>query len=172
VYMADPQLVRRLIRVDDRLSCSCLDPPHALESLKDIIHNIREVEPLTRAGSSQLVRSRAEYVDRDFVEDRIWQLEEEGLPPLTVSPAENIRRIFGNHTYNDNVAGVVVLGEVDALSSLMQVPLFQQVARLLRANELYWSLLTLAMHGKPPPWRPYRIGTFTTKIQNIQQRNI
>jgi hypothetical protein len=36
VSMADPQLLRRLIRIDDRLPCSCLDPPLALESLKGI----------------------------------------------------------------------------------------------------------------------------------------
>src|SRR5205809_693374 len=32
--MADPQLLRRLIRIEDRLPCSCFDPPLALEKLK------------------------------------------------------------------------------------------------------------------------------------------
>jgi hypothetical protein len=172
VSMADPQLLRRLIRIDDRLPCSCLDPPLALESLKGIIHNIREVEPFTRAQRSQLVRSRAEYIDRDFVENRIWQLEEEDMPPLAVSPAENIRRIFGSHAYSENVAGVVVLGEVDSLASLMEVSPFQQVSRLPRANELYVTSPTFALHGQHQQWKRHRIGTFTTQAQMIQQRPI
>lgn len=44
VNMADPSLLSRLIRIDDRLPCSCFDVPLALESLKAIIHNVREVE--------------------------------------------------------------------------------------------------------------------------------
>jgi hypothetical protein len=164
--MADPQLLRRLIRIDDRLPCSCLDPPLSLESLKGIIHNIREVEPHTRAQRSQLVRSRAEYIDRDFVENRIWELEEEEVPPLAVSPAENIRRIFDSHRYSDNVAGVVILGEVDSLASLMQVSPFQQVSRLPRANELYVTSPTFALHGQHQRWKRYRIGTFTTTGAN------
>jgi hypothetical protein len=136
------------------------------------IHNIGEVEPFTLAQRSQLVRSRAEYIDRDFVENRIWELEEEDMPPLAVSPAENIRRIFGNHAYSDNVAGVVVLGEVDSLASLMEVSPFQQVSRLPRANELYVTSPTFVLHRQHQQWARHRIGTFTTRAQMIQQRPI
>jgi hypothetical protein len=172
ISMADPQLLRRLIRIDDRLPCSCFDPPLALETLKGIIDNIRQVEVDNRAQLSQRVRSRAEYVDRDFIENRIWELEEEDIQPLAVSPAENIRRIFDNHTYSDNVAGVVILGEVDSLASLMQVPPFRQESRVPRVNELYTSRPTFALQGNPPQWKRYKIGTFASWAQLIQQPNI
>ena len=168
--MAGPQLLRRLIRIDDRLPCSCLDYSLAMEKLNSIIDNIKQVEATTWVSSERL-HSRAEYVDRDFIENRIWELEEEDTPPLAVPPAENIRRIFSYHEYSDNIAGLIILGEVDSLASLMRVPPFRQEPRVPRTNERYMSAPTIATQGNHLPWKRHRLGTFTTMRPMIQSPN-
>jgi len=163
--MPDPSLLRCLIRIDDRLPCSCLDQPIALETLQSIVTQIHQVEGQYIIEESYLLRSRAEHVDRDFIEDRIWTLEEEQSPPLPTTPEENLKRIFDTHCHSDNVAGVLFLGEHQSLATLMQVPSFPREPRMPKENELYvfWN-----SGGYPGTWRRSRIGTFSTKTQIIQ----
>lgn len=161
VHMADPQLLQRLIRVDDRLPCSCFDSSLASKNLKMIIGHIMEVEQRSSGRPSRLHQSRAEYIDRDFIESRIWILEEEEVQPSTATAEENIRRIFDDHCYDDKVAGVVFLGELQALAPMLQLPLFSQVSRMPRENEMYVSSLGNGVSG--PPWERRLMGTFSTR---------
>ncbi|KLU82131.1 hypothetical protein MAPG_01208 [Magnaporthiopsis poae ATCC 64411] len=158
--LPDPLLLRRLIRIDERLPCTCLDRALALEALQAILEQIQHVESNTQLGASYLRYSRAEYVDRDFLEERIMALEEELSAALPATPDENMRRILANHRYTDNLGGLVILGEHQNLGPLAQLPAFPKKARVVRENEIWvffydWN-----------EWKRDRIGTFTTKGQN------
>ena len=160
-----------MIRIDNGLPCSYFDAPLALESLKAIIHKIKETEKINVAHESRLW-SRAEHIDRDFVESQIWELEEEDVRPLAVTLAENIHRFLNSHGFHDNVASAGILEEVDSLASLMQVLPFWNESQVPRENELYGSGPTLSLQGKHQPWKRYTIGTFATWTLMLQQSNI
>jgi len=153
--MPDPQLLKCLIRIDDRLPCSCFEQPSALEALSLIMKEIREVESgFPRITASYLRRSRAGYVDRDFLESRIWELETERALPIPTTPEDNLERIFQSHRYLDNQAGVVILGEHRCLEALMRALAVRLETRLPRENEVYWlRCISMALghywtHGK------------------------
>lgn len=161
--MPDPQLLRRLIRIDDRLPCSCFDQPVALETQQRIVENIQRLEA-SSLSNEEIRRTRAEYVDRDFIEKRVEELEDEVSPRIQQTPHQNLQRIFESHCYSDKVAGIVILGEHRSLSSLTQVTSFPKKARMPVENEIYAFWKTLLSSD---PWRRSRIGTFATKRSRI-----
>lgn len=159
----DLQLIRRLIRVDDRLPCSCFEQPTALETLQLILDEIRYVEARLHSDYSDILRSRAEYIDRDFLESRVWALETEQSPPLPPTPTEILRQMFSGCRISDNVAGIVVLGENQDLSVLMQALMCVQGARMPQENEIY-KLWCENINPLASKWGSARVATFTSKV--------
>jgi hypothetical protein len=161
--MPDPQLLKCLIRIDDQLPCSCFKQTSSLEVLSLIMKEIHQIEgsSLQWATTSYLQRSRAGYVDRDFLETRIWDLETEKALPLSATPEDNLERIFQNHQYDDNQAGIVILGEHQCLEALMRALALPIETRLPRENEIYWLRSKFMTGG--PGWKHGKICNFTTR---------
>ena len=150
-------LVKALIRIDDKLSCSCFDPPTALEALRSILEHIQRVESNDAVPSHVLYYSRATYVDRNFLEARIEELEEEKVTALSATPKHNLGRIFKGHIHDRNVAGIVILGEHRSLFSLADALLVRKEPRMPRENELF------VFQCVDKSWSRSRIGSFVTR---------
>ncbi len=130
-------LVRAEIRIDDNLSCSCFEPPTALEALRSILEHIQRVESNETIPVNVLWDSRARCVDRNFLEARIEELEEEKVVALTTTPKRTLRRILKGNSNDRNVAGIVILGEHRSLFSLANVLPVRKEPRMPRENELF-----------------------------------
>ena len=107
----EKSLVRALIRIDDQLPCSCFDSPTAFEAFHSILEHIQRVESNDTVPIAAVEATRSEYIDRDFLEARIEELEEEKVAALSTTPKQNLRRILKGHTDDRNVGGIVILGE-------------------------------------------------------------
>ncbi len=153
----EKDLVRSLIRIDDRHSCSCFDPPTALGALHSILEHIQRVESNDTVPLHVLYRSRPNYVDRDFLEARIEELEEETATALSPTPKQNLRRILKGHIHDRNVAGIAILGEHRSLSNLADVLPSRREPRMPRENELF------VFQCVNESWSRSKIGTFVPR---------
>ena len=123
----------------------------------DILEHIQRVDSNDTVPVQALQGTRSSYVDRDFLEARIEELEEEKATALSATPKHPLRRILEGHSNDRNVAGIVILGEHQGLSNLANVLPVQKEPRMPRENELF------VFRCVSKSWSRSRIGTFVTR---------
>ena len=96
----------------------------------------------------QRVAGEVELLDRQGVENRFFQIEENmAHPEVNTSTLGNAQAIFAEHKHNKDCSGILMIGETDRLSSIIQAAHFQQQQECLE-KEGAPSSIYLCQKGK------------------------
>lgn len=114
------------VRVDDRISCSCYPSATgrvmALEAIADHLEK---------------VPSASWPLDRLWLHQRLYMLENDAGLADNTTPMSSALNIFSKDNFPDKLAGLVIVGEVDFCTPLLQAEPFLWTARFPRQCEIY-----------------------------------
>jgi hypothetical protein len=157
------RLLRCVVRVDDGISSSCGHEKGKSTALKSIIEFMDTCE--SGIVDPELIKGKntghIEFLDRPWIEQRLFDLDDNqyGYRPLP-SIQSTIARIFAQHKGDSRTAGIVILGEFEQCTSIMQAPPFRADPRPLLERGVY------QMRGKNP-WERKFLGTFATRPSSM-----
>ena len=128
-----------VIRPDHRLRSSC-----CLEVDRTIGY-VSLLEEIRRLEISDQNPQNLEFIqlDRLWIEQRLFETEEEGPMPSHKNILELARELFASHTSNYQYrppyrcAGLIILGELSHTLSIMQCPPFPSRPRIPRETEIF-----------------------------------
>ena len=168
------------IRVDDRIPSSCCPDTKGIDGLVSLINWIKETEYETpwklARGQSSL-----HLLDRPWIEERIYQAEQETYQPsYWDDPPGNIRRIYNEVSFESGEKSIVViLGEVGPISLMMECPPFPQDARKPRETEMFeiyrprnsetWLRNYIGSYSRNPKMPDVVPGTSTSRFDGTNQ---
>ena len=78
-------------------------------------------------------------IDRDWLEQRLYEYEEEQYRRSSRHPSNILMDILDPHEYHTNITGIHILGEADQCVPIMQSPPFPSAARMPRET---WSFMS------------------------------
>jgi Prion-inhibition and propagation len=156
-----------LVRVDDRIETSCGDQQSRLSRLVSVIDIIRSIEAMPASDTVKFDTSWTQMVDRIWLEQRIYDLEEElQEKDLMKSRFSRGTELFADLIFpSTSVVAIVVLGELDKCYWMMQQAPFPWSPRMPRENEIY----QFKGSGRPlaTRWSRTFLGTFTPRNYHI-----
>jgi hypothetical protein len=158
-YNNTTNLLQIRVRPDDRLIATCCSNATRTDGLSSIIMKMNDYE----AGQDIQGISIAdlETLDRQWIEQRLFQIEQDMAHSELTSQASAVAQsIFAGHEYDTKCAGIVMLGETDQLSSIIQTAPFPTTARMPREREIYY----LAKSSSSSGWTRTYLGTFVQKV--------
>jgi hypothetical protein len=148
------KIVRYIVRVDDRMSASCCPEEMKLARLSSIVENIKETETSHTPGA---IADWTKYVDRVWVEQRIYQLEDDLVDQAASKTQFERAEELLAEIEGGPKDGFVFLGEVDHCEWMMQTAPFPWRSKMPKESEIYflqWQNLS---------WVRKYIGTFTPR---------
>ena len=128
-------LFQYCVRIDGRLTASCCQVPSDTAGLAAVVEQIRSIEMDARRFYP--VRgSKIEYIDRDWIDQRLYDQEDEGFQIPAVGGAKSLSFIF-DRLPTEDLAALIVLGERDHLVPMLQYSPFQRSEKILRENQFF-----------------------------------
>lgn len=155
--------------IDDRLPATCCEISSGAARLAVVVEQIRSREMDLHPRNQGSLK----YIDRDWIDQRLYEQEDEIFQISSVGGAKSLSFIF-NRLRLEDLAAVIILGERDHLVPMLQYSPFQQSERILRENQFFhvekkrlddewrWSLKYL---GSFTPKRS--LSAQTTKLGSI-----
>jgi hypothetical protein len=122
-----------LVRVDDRISCSCY--PSATEratALESIVDHLEKLEPKPTYQSNSWW-----HLVRLWLCQRLYMLETDTGSADNTTSISSALNIFSNDNFPNPLAGLIVVGEVDFCTPLLQAEPFPWTPRFPREREIY-----------------------------------
>ena len=184
-YRDKNDLVDFVIRIDHRLKTCCSASFSRVEGLVSVIDYVKEREKSGRLEHREV--ARLETIDREWVEQNIFDYTEEG-DLATISPVNQLGRIAGLHKGEKSCAAIVMLGEADYSIPLMGVPpfsplesgtlpretyIFKNTQKYSNPGRWYWDRVcigTYTSRNPLPPKRPAPIASDTVQTPESIQR--
>lgn len=109
--------LKATVRVDDKISSSCFQSAAGrIVALQSLLAHLDTLEP--NNGSDW------KYLDRIWLDQRLYSLESDFTIADTTLSRSSIRDIFSEENYPDPFAGLVIVGEVDFCTPLLQAEPF------------------------------------------------
>lgn len=125
----DNEHITAMVRVDDRISSSCFpNLADRIVVLQSMLAYLDTLEPF----SASLWR----FLDRTWLDQRLYTLESDVAPDDSLAMS-NTTEIFSGDNFPGPFAGLIIVGEVDFCTSLLQAEPFPWTPRFPRACEIY-----------------------------------
>jgi len=150
-----------ILRPDPRLTSSCHHKAVDLDGLRALVDLYKEEEknPGSRLNTEQ--RKDLEYIDRVWIEQAIFEVEDNEGKELLVNDLEHI---VEQHPANNRCYGIVILGEFDKVTGMMNTPPFPYKTRRPKETEIYhMKKLQPTVDDKASHWERKFLGTYTAK---------
>lgn len=145
-----------VVRPDDRLVSNCCSQKDRSLGLVSIIERIRDIE------SSTSLTNHLCYIDRTWVEQRLYELEEEtDQPQVTGKIAEMGGKVLSSHNSEEKTAGIVILGELEYCLPIIRSPPFPSNPRIPKETEIFQMKNRII--NKKYEWVRTFLGTYTAK---------
>lgn len=144
-----------LVRPDDRLVSSCCYQEDRSFGLASLMTKVREIESLPS------VVNDLDHLDRTWIEQRLFALEETELPQHSDNIDEMGVQVLSSHHSDSKTAGIVILGEVGYSLPIMDAAPFTTIGRTPKETEM-WQMKRLQVDDRQKWTRKY-LGTFTPK---------
>ncbi|MCJ1354936.1 MAG: hypothetical protein MMC33_004926 [Icmadophila ericetorum] len=153
-----------LVRPDDRLVSSCCSQKDRTLGLASLIERVREIE------SSPSLRNYLTSIDRIWVEQRLYEIEEEtDLPQPIGKIAKMGGKVLSSHHSQGKTAGIVILGKLGYCLPIMRSPPFALKPRIPKETEIF-QMKNILVDGKHQ-WIRRFLGTYTPKAVPITSPN-
>ena len=162
-------LLQFCVRIDDRLTATCCRASSGIAGLAAVVDQIRSIEMEGNHLSPSYLRNNIKYIDRDWIDQRLYEQEDELFQVSAFDEERSLSFIF-NRLRPMNVAAVIVLGERDHLVPMLQYSPFQKSERTLRENQFF----TVKRGGDATigrSWSLKYLGNFTAKKTQSAQTN-
>lgn len=154
---------RFLIRPNDRLVSSCCSQNDRSIGLASIIEKMEEME-----HSGIKVTGNLTLIDRIWVEQRLYEIEEETDLPQPISKlAEMGVKVLSSHESDETTAGIVILGELTYCLPIMQSRPFPSTARMPKETEIFQMTKQFVIGHQKHYWKRKFLGTYTPKPSPI-----
>lgn len=131
-----------------------------LDGLRALIKLFKDEEKNPGSRLNEEQRKDLEYIDRVWIEQAIFEIEDEEERVLVTDELEHI---VDKHQMNDRCYGIVVVGNVDTVVGMMNTRPFPQKTRRPKWGEVYHMKKTKAMGDKAAFWERKFLGTYTAK---------
>jgi len=141
------------VRPDDRLMSSCCTVGERSIGLLSIIQKLKDLD-LSRSGIGL-----RKHLDRTWIEQRLYQLEEMHQLDASTNVSALARQVFQSHESEDTCAAIIILGELGYCLPIMHTPLFPSLPRIPRETEIY----RMKKEISGPLWSRKYLGAFTAK---------
>lgn len=142
------------VRIDDRLMATCCQVPSNTAGLAAVVEQIRSIE---MDGNH---REHIEHIDRDWIDQRLYDQEDDIFQISAVGEARSLSCIFDQFPYG-YLAAVIILGERDFLVPMLQYSPFQTSERTLRENQFFQ--VKRQVNDSEWRWSLKYLGSFTAK---------
>jgi hypothetical protein len=150
------KLIQYLTKVDDRIPVSCCPETSKMACLSSLLVKIQEDESGLLTGTPGLETSWIQYIDRVWIEQRIYTLETQLYDRETYkSIHDSINELLSTFPGRNSV----FLGELDQCLWILQTPPFPWTPRMPKENEIY----ELQKNTKADLWEKKFLGTFTPR---------
>ena len=127
-------LLQFCVRVDNRLTATCYPAPSSAAGIAAIAEQIRSME---MDEECHLKWSDIQYIDRDWIDQRVYIEEDEMFQTSAVDEARSLSFIFNPLSVKDKLAAVIILGERDHLVPMLQYSPFRRLERPPRENQFF-----------------------------------
>lgn len=122
--------LKATVRVDDRISSSCFQSAaERIVALQSLLAYLDTLEPVS--GFTW------KHLDRTWLDQRLYSLESDFTIADVTLPLSSIRDIFSRENYPDPFAGLVIVGEADFCTPLLQAEPFPWTPKPPRECEVY-----------------------------------
>ena len=128
---------RYCVRIDGRLTASCCQNPSGTARLTAVLEQIRSTEMDGRPFNPSYQRKKIQYIDRDWIDKRLYEQEDEVFETSAVDEARSFSFIFDEFKVIRDLAAVIILGERDHLVPMLQHSPFQTPEKTLRENQFF-----------------------------------
>jgi len=151
---------RFLIRPDDRLISSCCSETDRSVRLGKLVEDIERFETSTWTSTGYVANALL-LLDKQWVEQRLFDIDElDQLPPSSDIP-DMARGIFASHKSPGPTAAIIVLGELDYCLPIMHAPPFSRKPRIPKETEIFQMQRTWENGGYT--YRRRYLGKYTPK---------
>ena len=130
-------LFQYCVRIDGRLTASCCQVPSGTAGLAAIVEQIRSIEMDGKRFFPSYLGRKIEYIDRDWIDERLYDQEDEVVQISAVDEAKSFTFIFDQFKVMKDLAAVIILGERDHLVPMLQHSPFQTSEKTLRENQFF-----------------------------------
>ena len=154
-------LLQFCVRIDDRLTATCCRASSNTAKLISITEQIRSIEMDGKHLYPFYQGKNIKYIDRDWIDQRLYDQEDELFQASAVGEARSLAFIFDQFPKKD-VSAVIVLGERDHLVPMLQYPPFQKYEKTLRENQ-FFQVKRQAATTNEWSWSLKYLGSFTAK---------
>ena len=148
------------VRIDNRLPATCCQASSGTAGLAAVVDQIRSMEMEGRTLYPSYHGKRIKHVDRDWIDQRLYDQEDEVLQTSAVGEARSLSFIFDRLPSKD-LAAIIILGERDYLVPMLQYSPFQRSERILRENQFF--KVKREMIDGEWSWSLNYLGSFTPK---------
>ena len=162
-------LLRFCVRIDDRLTATCCQASSATARLAAVVDQIRSIEMDDKHQYPSYQGTNIKYIDRDWIDQRLYDQEDELFHTLAVGEARSLSFIF-NQFPTTYMAAVIVLGERDHFVPMLQYSPFQESNRTLRENQ-FFLVKRKVVTTNEWSWSLKYLGSFTAKKTQPAQTN-
>ena len=153
-------LFQLCVRIDDRLTATCCQFSSGIAGLAAVVEQIRSIEMDGKHLHPSHHGTTIKHIDRDWIDQRLYDLEDEAFQISAVDEARSLSFIFDKLT-PPGLAAVIILGERDYLVPMLQYPPFQRSERTLRENQFFIVRREQIEHEWS--WSLKCLGKFTAK---------
>lgn len=145
------------IRIDDRIDATCCAGISKKSHLKSMVNAVKHIEIGTRRTEGW-VSTWKTYVDRVWLENSLYRAEESDVEDSDRVNA--VKGIFSNVPLESRYNAIVILGEVDRCSWMIQTKPFPWTARMPQETEIF---RIHANQRKEAVWQRTYLGTYTPR---------
>ncbi|KAK0516272.1 hypothetical protein JMJ35_000875 [Cladonia borealis] len=153
-------LFQLCVRIDDRLRATCCQVSSGAAGLAAVVDQIRSIEMDSKTMYPSFLGKNIKYIDRDWIDQRLYDQEDEVFQIPAVGGARSLSFIFDRLPTKD-LAALIVLGERDHLVPMLQYSPFQRSERILRENQ-FFNVKREEIDGERR-WSLKYLGSFTAK---------
>ena len=154
-------LFQYCVRIDGRLTASFCQVPSGTAGIAAIVEQIRSIEMDETRSYDSLSRTKVGYIDRDWIDKRLYDQEDEIFQISAVGEARSFSFIFDQFKVMEDLAAVIILGERDHLVPMLQSSPFQKSERILRENQFFQVMRKEI--DREWRWSLKYLGSFTAK---------
>lgn len=154
------KLITYEVRVDERIRTSCCSPSTVGESISSLLQAMQmtETRQMVKSGKPRLFYGLLRHLDRLWIETRLYQLETRSPDALTANDMIERREELISQVARHGPPAIF-LGEIDYLGHVLALPVFHQLPRPPRVNEIY----LVQRKGSFLSWETRYLGTFTPR---------
>ena len=125
-------------RADDHVSTFCCLESTKIGRLVSLLNMVKTIEAAEQSQTTGIAAVWIDFIDRVWIEQRVYQLEEEFHAQNAPSPViQGADKLFAELQSKSKKTGIVILGELDQCFWMLQTPPFPWKARIPKKTKIY-----------------------------------